>query len=635
MVRLKPTGIRKINFKDYAHEPLANPEDGALWEALNPNNWSIQLANGSLPTSWKGQGYRHCLTATQGYDPKYTITPPVGAWWHTQQQQSGRRYQHCYDFMFRVDSSFPGTGSNEGVVFGYFVQHGGSPTFVESAGYRLRFDGATIYLEKFSGGAWTTFQDASLNWSQWSQVINADQEYYVRLSYWPNDVTTFQGRTISIAGTHVISITDDFDMRGQGNVFQESFVDPSPVTGGSTTKLMMGGYNTIVVEFDCITYSNGFMQKPSSLHYFSSIQGSGWGVLKAEWPQPSDDDWDYLDNTDVIECWFKSRCITIDGSLNPTADYWKTICKFDGRVIKIAHKDTKDRVQIMAVDENIYINGDFLEERDFVTGGGLTYYDWLQNNYLEHDQSTGRITWDPGVLGAIYATVISANWNFYGKGLKLWELLNNINNGWSWWNPSGFMIAQFAAIATGKTIRTDQMSGEVQFLMKIVKHACIRDSYSNTVNQYHNSGGGITVTQSQNAVDVGLYGEAHQDEIDVKMPAVEGAQASQNHLNQQNDLNPIVDVFTRGWGLDFYPGCKIGIVDPSKDLNETDYTMTEEEIWWSDDPNSEMRGAYRMRFAYHDDSESSNGLPRVEYGRREQARESEREQAYHDHHFLP
>jgi len=644
-VRHKETGIRKVNFKDYGQEPPGASTFGACWEGIPASvaNHSIALGAGSLPTVWKGQGYRHLITAGQGaYERKYTIDKPAGVFWHTDQRESGMRSVHTYDFMFRVNT-WPEQGAIDGVVFGYFIEHGGSPTFTESIGYRVRITGAKVILEKLDvvGGiaVWAKFQNATADWSEWDLVLDVDTDYYVRVSYTPTDIDYLNDKKYEVAGTHSIAIVDDFDLRGQGTVFMHGIKDPFPILGSADTKLMMGAYDGISAEFDCISYCNGFMEIPEWVHYKADSHIRSSSVLVSQWALPKQGRWEFLDEGDVIELWVKSRYTTLDvdpdtGDGSKIDDYWKTFCKFDGRVVKRSSVDRGKRVEILAVNEINYRMGSASDA--IPVAGGTDYYAFMQNSLLAENliASYQRATWDPGVTGAAYAQAVTAAWVHKGSMLELLRVINMINNGWSAWNPSGFFISQYNPIPTAVEIDLAACNGQFFYIDGVKRADAKRDSYANTVNVYSDDGaGGVQQNQVTSAPDVLEYGPSNREDIDINVPPAEGVLMATNIFNQQNQKEPILDVYLRGCGLDLYLGCKVGINDPSREVESLDYTVIEEEMWYSKDITDSRRSVYRIRISAQDDDAEVKVLPRSEMNASDYMRDFNSKGFYHDHYF--
>ena len=628
MVKIASTGIRKINFKDCLQEAMAVAV-GSLWQGppATVGDWTVGLGAGNMPDVFQGMGGRHLVTATPlAYSPIYTRAP-VGAndWWHTVQQQHENRYAHQYDVQFRVNTAWPGVGAAQGIAFGYFVEH---IAYVEQTGYRVRIDGATLFLEKFGGGAWNTFGNVLGGNSSIALVLSADKDYYMRITYYPTDTTYIAGNVLSTAGGHVISITDDFERRGSDNILQFVVIDANPLLGGADTKLMLAGYDAIDGEFDLITYSEGFLPQPNYMHYYSQLKHNSTS-LTLKWATPGQAAFDLLSSGDRVEMWCKSRNTTID-MVPPnvgvvTGEYNKILCVYDGMVLKILETDKEGYTTVSVVDEFRAEYGTRTAHESVAQFGAGSYYDYMKTLLSEYQGANAdrrRITPYPGVDSTQWGlvNVSVAAWVHRGSWATLWEVLSRIVNVWNYWNPAGaFLVSQLAPIPTGKVFDLTASTGELQWIWGSKRVENRRDSYANVVNQYHDNGAGVVVpTTTTNAVDVASYGTVAMDQIDVNMPAAEGAVASANLLLQVNDKNDMVDIFTIVYGLEFHVGCKVRVTDSSIGVDESDMTITEVELFRVDDmekhktatPNSVIR--FRLAKQADPLGAGADALPRYE-----------------------
>ena len=630
MTKLESTGIRIINFKDSVQEVL-DAGFPTLWESVAAlaGEWSTGLGAGAMPTTFQGMGGRHLVTAgIATYSRVYTNAPGAFDWWHTDQRQSGNRYAHQYDFMFRVNTSFPGTGHNEGVVFGYFIEHDGTVNFVETAGYRVRFDGTTLFLEKWQGGGWIIFNNTITSApSSVALALVADKDYYVRITYYPTDAAFISGTTLGTAGGHVVSITDDFERRGANNVGELVVIDPAPLLGSANTKLMIGGYNTIDAEFDLITYSNGFLPKPNYMHYYSQLKRNST-VLTLKWATPNEEPFDLVATGNRVEMWCLSRSTTINmippdvGDVERT--YNKILCVYDGMVAKIQESDKGQYTTVSVIDEFSMEFGGRKAHEAVTGGGGATYYDYIRTILSEYQGANAdrmRVTPYPGVNSVPWGGVLAsvASWTHRGSWGTLWEVLSRIVNVWNYWNPAGgFLVSQLAPIVTGKVFNLDSSTGELQWIAGSKRADNKRDSYVNEVAQYHDNGAGVVVaTTTSTAADKVLYGTAGVAKIDVNMPTAEGAAASVNLHAQMNDKEDIIDMFTICYGLEFHVGCRVGVTDSHRDMDEANMTVTEVEMFRVDNPEDHdipMPSSFiRFRLAHQDDPvELAGALPRYE-----------------------
>jgi hypothetical protein len=581
MVRLHDGGFRKINFKDYCQEAPGAANDGALWEALTVADWSIGLGAGSLPSTYQGEGYRHLITSSGLYSRKYTVAPGANDWWHTVQNKTLPRYMCSYDFGFRVNTAF----APNSVVFGYFIQHGGSPLFTETEGYRLRLDGTALFVEKITAlvPVWTVIHTELLD-------LDPDKDYYVRIVYIPEDFT-FWKKDFPLAGYHLITIDERLDERGQGKVLTTYCIDAvSPLTGGANTTMMVGAVGIgMDAEFWGIIYSNGFLWKGAYAHYKADMDTMRQDCVMA-YHLLSQEPFTQLVEGDRVECWFKERYQYRDPGTGVKTNRIKTYCRFDGQVYKIQNDERNGKVWVYALDElsaSLWAR----EEAHDIPASDTTYYDHIQGIFPEFQGSTAyprRVTRYCGWNQTDWSVNITANWTSRGNMFMTMKLLAAITGCWLYWDPvTAMVVSQRAPIITGKKIiLSGSLPGENARTLAIVPIQDKRDNYLTKIIQYHDDGlGGVTSTAVEDTTDRDLYGDSTETSIAIDVPPVEGALMANNKFDQQNDNSPVYDTIHLLWGIDIGIGCQIEIVDSARDVDSDEQTVTQVEVIYADNFN--------------------------------------------------
>ena len=407
-------------------------------------------------------------------------------------------------------------------------------------------------------------------------------------------------------------------------MFQYVAIDIPPLLGSADTKLMQGGYNGIDAEFDLITYSEGFLEEPAYMHYYSQMK-AGSTKLTLKWPKSEQEPFALLKSGDRIEMWCKSRSTTIDTTtLLITNEYNKILCVYDGMVLKLVEDDKDEFITVIVVDEFTTIMGSKREHEDVSQVGGGTYYDYIQSLFAEHQGAIAyfeRLTFYSGIDATLWSgvNVSVASWKHRGTWGKLWEILSRIVNCWNYWHPAGaFLISQLAPIATGKVFDFNSSTGEMQWMIGSQRNDTKRDSYANQVNQYHDNGAGVVVVSTAELVaDQPTYGVVSVDMIDVNMPAAEGAICATNVYNKMIDKTDIMDIYTMAYGLEFHVGCRVGVKDSSRGFDEMDMTITEVEMFRTNQPEKHNiptpSSVIRFRLAYQTDpGGQDDALPRCE-----------------------
>jgi len=631
-MRIRGTGVRKLNFKDFVTEAVGSSTYGSLWEGPSSIPWSIGLGNGVLPSTWKGWGYRFlCVPAGS---PAYMYAKTTPPWGTLDQSISGRRVMLQFDFMFRFNTAIAGSG----IAFEFMLQHSGSPSWTESKGYRVRFDGTNLYIEKLNTGggipSWSLFNDSGSNPSLKACPLSAGVDYYVRVSYVPQDFDKYNEYSLDVNGSFVIQVTDDVDKIGQYDVAYFAFRDDNPMVGSSSDTIGFMVDNGNDAEIDGIVYSDGFLDPPQLTHYFASMHELSQ-TLTLKFVSAGGELYDFLELGDRVEWWVRERRTIISTPEYSITDDYINVRKMDGRVKFIKDRDEERMTTVVVKDEFL---ASVLAQKDEESPAisDSDYWGFINRAILsEFPGQSGkpdRVCILPGVSSVAWSRVVSADWTFKGSYHQLFEVLGRIVNVWMFWLPIGILLSQLAAVDTGKKFDLSSLTSEMQWISAIEYSDDRFGGYRNKVTQFHDNGAGaVTSTTTSNSTDIDNYGESSEDRIDVSMPPSEGASASQNRFNQMNDKNPVIDVLCPFYGMDFHIGCKVGIDDPTKGIDEDEYVIIEEEILHSTLGNEDdVRGYHRFKLAYQDNSESATRLPRAEIRQKGRVSEWRNEQAYHD-----
>ena len=606
-MRLKDTGIRKIHFKDYCQEPPGAAVDGMLWAAQAPAQWSIGLGAGALPSTFQGQGYRHLVTAGVAPSRKYTITPGANDWWDTIQTTSKGRYTLTFDFGLRIINF-----AADGITFGWLVEHGGGPGFVESKGYRVRFTATDMIIEKLNipGGVmtWTILYSEPL-------PLGLAKDYYVRINYIPEDFSLY-GHDVDLAGTIKVSVTDQFDKRGQDDIYSLFYVDPAPMTGSASSRLSMSAQSIPgQAEFWGIIYSEPFLGKPDFLRYYGSAKRFRQD-LEIQYVQQTQEEFDLLTPGDRIELWLSERYASKTGGV--ITKYRKTVCRFDGMIYKIDQDDVNKKARIFAKDEfDIMILGQ-LGYIDITSGGD--YYDYLYSILAEYQGERPfpqRICSIPGIYDGSWNTAVSDDYTWRGKAHNFIRTITLVTQNWFYWDPAtAILISQRAPIATGRKIDLENAPGEEVRVIASVAINNRRDQWFSKVTGYHDDGSGsVTTTEDESASDQQDYGSSEESLIEVDLPLTEGGLMTDNHYAQYSNKNKIIDIVAIAWGAEFGIGCQLEVIDPSKNIDSEYYTVIEVEILASNANKGKglPPAVMRLRLSRQDEDEGDYPvLPRYE-----------------------
>ena len=634
MVKTGHSGIRKLHFKDWGNEQTGAATAGTLWESPAAATWSIGLGSGASVRTYKGTGYRHLVTATNPNDLIYTINKPAGAWFDTVQKKQGKQYQCQYDVGFRV-----GTLGGS-LMFGWLIEHGGSPTFVESKGYRVVMNGTTLSIEKLNtaGGimTWTAIGGDDF-------VLEEDQDYYMRITYIPEDYTNFS-IDVEAAGTIIVEISDDFDTRGSGDTFKYGMVDPaSPLAGGDNTKLMVGAtLGVIGGEFWGITYSEGFLWRPEYVHYFGSMKEIKQ-ILTFKLAMPTQELIGVLSNGNRIECWTKENHWEMDIVTGNTTKKKKYCCIFDGMVVRIEPNGTDGLVTYTAVDE---FTAAYMQRKETHSiPEGYTYYQWIINYWNEQYDPTinllpKRLTGFSGFDNThLSLSSVSTAYDLRGRDDVIWKLFCAITNSWMWWNPiTATVVMQLNPVATSRGFDLSTIDGEWERVLGVDRIDAVTGQRINRLNQFHDDGAGaVTTTVQEDTADQDLYGHSSDSHLDLGLPPTEGAAVAENRFNQQSDLNPMFDVVTAAFGSDLHVGCQVFFDDPSKDIDSEHYTIVEKElIFQTKNAGNVPSSIIRFRIAYQETAVGvADTLPRFEVTIPRLLKEKMKELDYVDHNWGP